>query len=137
MMRRIAALTATTMLLAGGALATATSASASVYPSTYDYKVVTAGGGATLYITKHGDTLTLCDTKADGYAPRATIRYEDSVGLYDTAYYMIASGGEGTCTAYSAANGGSYNLPEDEIWTTVGVGPNYLNPANFYYDNNA
>ncbi|PBC78156.1 hypothetical protein BX265_2917 [Streptomyces sp. TLI_235] len=69
MRHRIAALTAATVLLAGGALATATSASAAVDPpgGSWDHTctAVDSAHGGTVYVEEHGDVVSVCDSAAD------------------------------------------------------------------------
>ena len=109
---------AATALLAGGALATATSASATTYDHTYVIP------GATLYVIEHGDVFILCDTAADGLAPRTEVVETLPSGDVVVKYQFAASGGNGTCVRHSAAEGGVYDLGEgDTIGGSLWVGP--------------
>jgi hypothetical protein len=142
MRHKIAALAATTVLLAGGALATATSASATVDPPSggWDHTWTTSDSaqGGTVYIAENGDNVSLCDTAADGYAPRVQISNEESTvpGAYDIRYTLTASGGEGSCVSAKASQGGMYNLPEStEIGVVIWLGPDYKYQATHYYLN--
>ena len=130
MRHRIAALAATTVMVAGGAIAAATPASATTDPpgGTYDHTWTTtdAAHGGTVYIMEHGDIVKLCDTAADGYAPRATILINTGTDTWRTAYDLVASGGLGTCVQASASMGGKYDLPENTyIEVDIWLGPNY------------
>lgn len=139
MRNKIAALAAT-VLLAGGALATASSAWASDPGGGDDWDHVwttsDAAHGGTIYIQEHGDILMLCDTAADGYAPRAQIGYENALGK-QIYYTMTASGGNGSCITRRASDGAPYDLPENtEIGVTIYLGPNWAspNPEGFFND---
>ena len=119
MRHRIAALAATTLIIAGGSLATATSASAVPAPpdgGSWDHTWTTtdsAPHGGTIYIKENGDVVALCDTNADGMTPGAAIYYEDpNLSYYPLAYSLTASGGEGSCATSTASMGGNHNLPE-------------------------
>jgi hypothetical protein len=139
MRNRIAALAATTVMLAGGALATASAASASVAPPggggwDHTWTTVDAKHGGTVYVEEHGDVVSLCDTAADGYAPRAEVSTQDSVGTYDIKYTITGAGGYGACTTYSASNGGKYDLPEnDNIMISIWLGPTKPGPGFKWY----
>ncbi len=142
MRHKIAALAATTLFVAGGALATAASASASVDPPSggWDHTWTTTDGdkGGTVYIEENGDRVSVCDTAADGYAPRVQVANEESTvpGAYDIRYTLTASGGLGSCATASASQGGVYNLPENtSIGVTVWLGPSYKYPSTHYYLN--
>ncbi|MCT9010697.1 hypothetical protein [Streptomyces rhizosphaerihabitans] len=142
MRHKIAALAATTVLLAGGALATATSASATVDPPSggwdHTWTTTDSNNGGTVYIAEHGDHVSVCDTAADGYAPRVRIANEEQTvpGAYDTRYTLTASGGEGSCVSASASQGGVYDLPENvKIGVTVYLGPDYKYQSTHYYLN--
>jgi len=142
MRHKMAALAATTVLLAGGALATATSASAVTDPpgGSWDHTWTTsdANQGGTVYIEENGDLVSLCDTAADGYAPRVSIASEESTvpGAYDIRYTLTASGGNGSCVTASASQGGVYNLPEStEIGVTIWLGPDRKSQTQHYYLN--
>ncbi|MEU3843375.1 hypothetical protein AB0E88_25455 [Streptomyces sp. NPDC028635] len=141
MRHKIAALAATTVMLGCASLATATSASATVDPPgggwDHTYTTSDAKHGGTVYVSEYGDVISLCDTAADGLAPRADIFSEESIaGLYDLQYSLTASGGEGSCVTSRASQGGVHDLPEGRhISITVWLGPdrksqtthNYLN----------
>ncbi|MFF7879263.1 hypothetical protein ACH40F_14795 [Streptomyces sp. NPDC020794] len=140
MRHKIAALAATTAFLAGGALATATSASATVDPPSggWDHTWTTTDStpGGTVYIAEYGDIVSLCDTDADGYAPRVQIASQNGSGAYDIRYTLTASGGEGACVSARASQGGVYDLPENtEIGVTIWLGPNRDYQATHYYLN--
>ncbi|MEU3838603.1 hypothetical protein AB0E88_00975 [Streptomyces sp. NPDC028635] len=128
MRHRIATLAATTVIAAGGVLATASSASATVDPPgswDHTWTTVDAGKGGTVYIAEYGDVVSLCDTNADGRTPEAEVSYE-SVNGWVSAYSLRASGGEGSCASARASDGGSHNLPENkEIEVTLWLGPLY------------
>ncbi|MFB7446828.1 hypothetical protein ACFC01_52920 [Streptomyces mirabilis] len=127
--KRIAALALATATLVGGGLAGASSASASTAPdgSSWDHTWTTADSaqGGTVYVEEHGDVIKVCDTAADGLAPRIQVWAETSIaGEYALRYTGISSGGLGSCSTYSASDGGSYDLPEgDEILITIWLGP--------------
>lgn len=129
MRHKIATLAATTIVLACGSLATATSASATVDPpgGSWDHTWTTSDAkqGGTVYIAEYGDVVSLCDTAADGYAPRAEVFSEESIaGLYDLQYTLTASGGEGSCATSRASQGGVHDLPEGRhISVTIYLGP--------------
>lgn len=142
MRTKLAALAATTVFVAGGTLATATSAWAGVDPPSggWDHTWTTTDGdkGGTVYIAEHGDHVSLCDTDADGYAPRVQIANEEGSvpGAYDIRYTLTASGGLGSCVSASASQGGVYNLPENvSIGVTIYLGPDYKYPSTHYYLN--
>jgi hypothetical protein len=142
MRHRIATLAATTVIAAGGVLATASSASATVDPppGSWDHTWATsdAGQGGTVYIAENGDIVTLCDTNADGRTPHIEIVYEDGPGDWGSAYALVASGGEGSCISARASQGGAYNLPENkEIGVTIWLGPLYhgYGESTHYYLN--
>ncbi|MDI5968237.1 hypothetical protein POF50_002555 [Streptomyces sp. SL13] len=137
MRTRIAALAAA-VLLAGGVLATASPASAAPAPpqGSWDHTWTTsdAAHGGTVYVEEHGDTVSLCDTAADGYAPRAEVFSEGTDGLYHARYIITASGGFASCTGYSASNGGVYDLPEGvEILVEIWLGPNVGHDGTSHY----
>jgi hypothetical protein len=142
MRNKIVALAATTAFVAGGTLLTATSASAAVDPpgGSWDHTWTTTDGnkGGTIYIEENGDVVSLCDTAADGLAPRANIAVEESSvpGAYDTRYTLTASGGLGSCDTARASDGGTHNLPENwNIGVTIYLGPNYQHASTHYYLN--
>jgi len=127
----IAAVAATVLLAGGGALAAASSASAATLPppggGSWDHTWTTTDSlhGGTIYVDEHGDMVYLCDTAADGYAPRADIASQSSSGQYNSRYGLTASAGKGSCTGHTASEGGVYNLPEnDNILVNVWLGPN-------------
>ncbi|MEV6182907.1 hypothetical protein ACIHAR_14085 [Streptomyces sp. NPDC052016] len=140
MRHKIGALAATTVFLAGGALATATSASAAVDPPSggWDHTWTTSDSrdGGTVYIAEHGDIVSLCDTAADGYAPRVQIASQASSGAYHIRYTLTASGGEGSCASARASQGGVYDLPENtQIGVTIWLGPDRDYQTQHYYLN--
>ncbi|MFD5269034.1 hypothetical protein [Streptomyces sp. NPDC058335] len=140
MRHKIAALAATTVFLAGGALATATSASAVIDPPSggWDHTWTTSDSnpGGTVYIAEHGDIVSLCDTDADGYAPRVQIAAQASSGAYHIRYTLTASGGEGACATARASQGGVYDLPENtSIGVTIWLGPDRDYQTTHYYLN--
>lgn len=127
---RITTLLAATTMLVGGAFAAASPASASLAPpggGSWDYRWVGTGleTGAEVDVLKHGDVIDLCDTKADGMAPRAEVLYDLGGGIIH--HYFITNGnGYGTCVGHEASDGGVYDLPEGyKIEVTFGVGPNW------------
>lgn len=136
-MRNMIATVATTVLLASGAtLATASSsaaAPASASATTYcqdaalwDHVWTTTDSakGGTVCIAEYGDIVYLCDTAADGLAPRVDISTQSSSGQYNTRYSLTASGGNGTCVHARASDGGSHDLPEeDNIGVDIWLGP--------------
>ena len=141
MRNKIAAVVATTAFVAGGSLMTATSASATVDPpGSWDHTWTTtdAAKGGTVYIQENGDVVSLCDTAADGLAPRFDVSVEESTvpGAYDTRYTLTASGGFGSCLTTRASDGGSHNLPENwNIGVGIWLGPNYQHSSQHYYFN--
>lgn len=124
-MRNKIAVLAATVLLAGGALATASSASANEAPpggGGWDHIWFTsdANSGGTLYVEEHGDIVQLCDSAADGYAPRASI----SDGTPQGTYTIVGAGGFGACTTVMASDGAPYDLPESQrIDVSIWLGP--------------
>ncbi|MEV8096021.1 hypothetical protein [Kitasatospora sp. NPDC085879] len=128
MRHRIAALTAATVLLAGGALATATSASAAVDPPggswDHTWTTVDSAHGGTVYVEEHGDVVSVCDSAADGMAPRVQVWTQSSSGQYNSRYIIEATGGLGSCKTVSASDGGIYDLPENvSIAVSIWLGP--------------
>jgi hypothetical protein len=133
---------AAAVFAAGGMLATATAAGAAVDPPSngWDHTWTTTDGnkGGTVYIEENGDRVSVCDTAADGYAPRVQVASEESSvpGAYDIRYTLTASGGLGSCASASASQGGVYNLPENtNIGITVWLGPDYKYQSTHYYLN--
>jgi len=142
MRRRIAALAATTVIAAGGFAATATSASATIpIPpggGSWDHTWVTkdANHGGTVYVKEHGDIVMLCDTAADNKSPHVALFREVINGPSVPIYDLTASGGNGTCVSASAAQGGKYDLPENQyIDVVLGVGPYYDGEVDTYFLN--
>jgi hypothetical protein len=142
MRNKIAALAATTIFVAGGSLLSATAASATVDPPSggWDHTWTTTDGdkGGTVYISEYGDHVSVCDTDADGYAPRVRISNEEGSvpGAYDARYTLTASGGLGSCASASASQGGVYDLPENtSIGVTIWLGPDYKYQSTHYYLN--
>ncbi|MGW5354200.1 hypothetical protein ACWERV_27225 [Streptomyces sp. NPDC004031] len=133
MRKKLAALVGT-VLLAGGTLASATSASAaSAQPSadSWDHIWTTAdsGHGGTIYIHEHGDTVRLCDTAADGATPRAYVFWDGGW------YYLAAYGGKGHCIEVNATMTG-YDLPENtNIYVDIWRGPDYADETDHVYLN--
>jgi hypothetical protein len=140
MRTRIAAIAAA-VLLTGAALATASPAWASDPGggAAWDHiwTTVDADQGGTVYIEEHGDVVELCDTAADGYAPRLEVFTQASNGQYTPRYDLTASGGFATCVTRSASNGGIYDLPEnDNISVAIWLGPNAgFDGSQHYYLN--
>ncbi|HEY2674328.1 MAG TPA: hypothetical protein VGJ07_28670 [Rugosimonospora sp.] len=140
MRTKIAAIAAT-VLLTGAALATASPAWASDPGggAAWDHIWTTSDAtqGGTVYIEEHGDVVELCDTAADGYAPRVEILTQASNGQYNFHYSLTASGGFGTCITRSASNGGVYDLPEnDNIAVEIYLGPHVgFDGSEHYYLN--
>ncbi|MEW2519623.1 hypothetical protein [Actinacidiphila alni] len=123
MMRdKIKVLAAAAALAVGAVVATAMPASAAPSPpsgGSWDHTWTTSDSahGGTVYIQEHGDVVELCDTAADGYAPRVTVYNTDG-------YELTASDGYGTCVVASASQGGSHDLPEGkEIYVDIWLGP--------------
>lgn len=133
-MRKKFATLAVALLLAGGTLATATSASAApAQPSadSWDHIWTTADSahGGTIYIHEHGDTVLLCDTAADGATPRAYVSWDGGW------YYLAAYGGKGYCIEANATMAG-FDLPENtEIYVDIYRGPNYTDETFHSYLN--
>jgi hypothetical protein len=132
---RITTLLAATTMFVGGAFAIGSPASASLAPpggGAWDYRWVGTGNetGAEVDVLKHGDVIDLCDTKADGKAPRAEVLYD--LGGGNIHYYPITDGdGYGTCVGHEASDGGAYDLPEGyTIEVTFGVGPDWATTGN-------
>lgn len=127
MRHKVVLMAAAVALLAGGGLFATSSASAAT-PVTWDHVWYTsdAGPGGTVYIRERGDVVTLCDTAADGYAPRVEVTYH--VGTPEPGYKLTASGGYGSCTTANASMGGWKDLPEN---ATINV-KIYLGPHNAY-----
>lgn len=129
------------ILITGGALAMAPQASAVTDPPGGDswdhvYTTSDSGHGGTLYIEEYGDFIELCDTKADGLAPRADISVLQSDGNYKLAYQLISSQGNGFCVSHQASDGGVYNLPENTtIHVHIYLGPNGASQNNYNYSN--
>ncbi len=140
MRQKIAAMVATTVILTGGALANATSASATVDPPSggWDHTWTTSDSnpGGTAYIAEYGDIVSVCDTDADGVSPRVQIAVQYPSGAYHIRYTLTASGGEGACASARASQGGIYDLPEDtSISVAVWLGPDYGSVTTHYYVN--
>lgn len=126
MRKKIAALVGT-VLLAGGTLVGATSASARPAPEDWDHVWTTSDSarGGTVYIQEHGDVVEMCDTAADGYTPRVMISVQAPNGQYDKRYIFAATGGNGGCVVHRATDGGVYDLPENvNIDVEIYLGPN-------------
>lgn len=123
MHHRIAALAAATVLLASGALATATSASATTDPSgSWDHiwTINNSGLAGEVWVKEYGDVIEICDMKADGLTPEVTVWALQS-GTYYPKYSLAANGGSGSCVERGASDGGNYNLPENtEIQLSLG-----------------
>ena len=132
---RIAGLATACALLAGSALATATSASATTDPTgAWDYTVSTTVAGGTLFVRTHGDVVMLCDEKADGLAPRAEVEFWNGAD-WTEVYTLTASDGYGSCVTAQASDGGKHNLLEAETYEgLIWLGPNGPR-ASGAYDN--
>ncbi len=123
-------------------LALTTPASAAVTPpdgGSWDYSWTTSDSlkGGTVYIQKHGDTIAVCDTAADGLSARANVGYQLEIGGQTFNYPITASGGNGTCAYHDASEGGIYDLPEGyTINVKVGLGPDLDHdvPGSFVND---
>lgn len=116
--------------VAGGALATASPAAATQLPppggGSWDHTWTTtdAKAGGTVYVEEHGDLIYLCDTAADGVAPRARIYAWNTTDGYLLRYSLTASGGNGSCAHGQASDGGAFDLPEnDNINIDLFLGP--------------
>ncbi|MFI0721355.1 hypothetical protein [Streptomyces sp. NPDC021224] len=133
MRRKLAALVGT-VLLAGGTLASATSASAaSAQPNadSWDHIWTTSDSahGGTIYIHEHGDTVRLCDTAADGATPRALVFWSSG------HYVLTAGGGVNHCIEVNATVPGA-DLPENtDIYVDIWRGPNQVDETNHVYFN--
>lgn len=134
-----------TVLLAGGTLVSATSASAAPArpaPEDWDYIWTTSDSsphGGTVYVLEHGDVVEICDTAADGYTPRVKVFTQASNGQYNERYTFAATGGNGGCVVHRATDGGVYDLPEnDNIAVSVYLGPNagYKGSEHIYFNDN-
>ncbi|MDF6043801.1 hypothetical protein LRD69_17025 [Streptomyces sp. JH14] len=125
---------ATTVIAAGGMLATATSASATLDPpgGSWDHTWTTAdaGHGGTINVEEYGDILNLCDTDADGKSPVAEIQIFSPSGYYDSDIFLVATGGYSSCDVSAASQGGVHNIPEGY---TVKI-TMYLQPYNYQTD---
>jgi hypothetical protein len=122
-----------TALLTGGTFAAASAASATTPPpdgGSWDHVWTTSDDsphGGTVSIEEYGDYVQLCDTAADGLTPHVTVSYPGGT------YTLTASGGNGSCTAAGAVDGGSYNLPEnDEIAVSVYLGSHQYETTHEY-----
>lgn len=84
-----------------------------------------SNGGGTIYVKEHGDVIELCDTAADGYAPRAEIAV-DQGDHYELFYRLAATGGLYDCVTATATDGGlNHDLPEGvDIKLDFWLGPN-------------
>ncbi len=129
MRNKIATVAAAVALAGAGVLASGSAASAATTPpggGSWDHTWTTtdSGNGGTVYVEEHGDYISLCDTHADGYTPRAEIFVQGSSGQYNYRYSLKASGGYGACTTRDASDGGTYNLPEGiKIDVSIWLGP--------------
>jgi hypothetical protein len=144
-MRNKLAAIAATVLLAGGVLATAPAASAApLHPRSsnwWDHTWTTkdSAHGGTVYVRENDDIVDLCDTAADGYAPRIHVSYQ-TPDSYQYLYGLTASGGNGSCVEATATDGGAFNLPENtnievEIWLGPNGPENGLDTTHGYYLN--
>jgi hypothetical protein len=143
MRKKLAALVGT-VLLAGGTLVSATSASAAPArpaPEDWDYTWTTSDAaphGGTVYIEEHGDVVEVCDTAADGYTPRVMIMTQASNGQYNLRYVFAATGGNGGCVVHRATDGGVYDLPENDnidVSVYLGTSVGYKGSEHIYYNN--
>jgi hypothetical protein len=117
MRHKLAALAATTVIVAGGSLANATSASATIDPPAggwdHTWTTTDAKQGGTVYVEEYGDVVQVCDTAADGVSPLVDVYYFNSTtNEWIHRYQLRAGGGVGSCASASASQGGAYNLPE-------------------------
>ncbi|MFG1626739.1 hypothetical protein [Kribbella sp. NPDC049227] len=92
-----------------------------------------SANGGTVCIEEYGDKFYLCDTAADGLAPRMNVATHSSSGQYNIRYTLTASGGNGTCVHAQESDGGSHDLPYDAwIYIDIWLGPL---PGSSHYDN--
>jgi hypothetical protein len=108
-------------VLSAGALAVLAfngTASASPEPpgDGWDHTWTGASGDFKVYVEEHGDRISVCDAKADGYSPTVWV----GPGTGETTRYSFkVTGGNGSCATKSASNGGKYNLPEGSKFTVT------------------
>lgn len=137
MRRAIAALITSTALFAGGALVAAPTASAATPQAdwwNYTWYTTDSHKGGTVYIRKNDDIVDLCDTYADGLAPRVDVSWDVNI-VTRQHYNLTASGGYGSCVEATATNG--YDIPEGKtVYVTIGLGPDYDNSSSHTYTNN-
>lgn len=107
-------------------LATAGSASAGIYKTSSYVRANYTGIQVTA--VERGDVITVCDTKANGYAARMQV---SSRGVY---YEKVVRAGSGSCITASASNG--YNLPENRNVTVTLNGENCTCWHQFTFYNN-
>ncbi len=113
MKSRIAARLGITVGAVSTAAIVATSPAAAI---TYGYGPWYDGlRGAKVYFEKHGDHVKICDIKTDGERARVVV-----AALGETRYELADTKNDGKCRYASAANGGDYNLPENQ-WITFRV----------------
>ncbi|WP_405065185.1 hypothetical protein OG558_24810 [Kribbella sp. NBC_01510] len=121
---------------ASAAPAASSSATATTYckgAGTWDHVWTTtdSANGGTVCIEEYRDIVYLCDTAADGLAPRMNVATQSSSGQYNTRYTLTASGGNGTCVHAQESDGGSHDLPYDAwIYIDIWLGPL---PGSYHY----
>lgn len=137
MRNTIAAVLTSATLLAGAAIIAAPSASAATPQAdwwNYTWYTSDSHHGGTVYIRKNDDIVDLCDSYADGLAPRVDVSWPVGINVWQH-YTLTAGGGYGSCVEATATNG--YDLPEGQtIRVSMGLGPDFKYQVNHSYTNN-
>jgi hypothetical protein len=109
------------MALAATTLITTSGNASAVEPPGIQWDHVYSATGVRIYVKEYGDIISVCDTKANGYAAFVEVR---DINAWPYNYEMKASGGKGTCKTHRASDGARYNLPEHI-------------PVDLYFDGNS
>ncbi|NIH87187.1 hypothetical protein [Amycolatopsis granulosa] len=96
---------ATFAVTAASALTITGTAAATTDPAGWDHVWTSHDGGATVYVNRYKDNISLCDVKKDGRAARVEVY----VGNATKPVYTMSTTG---CATHWEPDGGKYNLPE-------------------------
>ena len=126
--RSAAAVVGTIAISAATIVASPGSAFAAPDPPDNAWDHVYSAEGVVVYVEEHGDIISVCDAKANGYGAAVSVN-----DYPDKAYDATVTAGFGSCTTHRASQGGNYDLNEgDTIWLVfhgggVAKSAHYLN----------
>jgi hypothetical protein len=103
------------VLIGAGTMLSAASADESAASEDITWDRIYTFEGIKVYMRERGDVFKVCDTLTNEFAATLNVnKYRDR----DPVYTIKPKGGKGSCLTRRASDGGVYDLPENQKFTT-------------------